>query len=385
MSDDRLPVRPDEIDAAWLTGALAERHPGVQVKDVEVVESHEMTNMHARLRIEYEEPAGAPAAMFCKLLPLDKSRRDAIAETGMGPLEVLFYASLASTLSMRVPAVYVAREDDRDGSFILLMEDLVSTGCRVSDGTWGVPIDAAAGALEDLADLHLRFVDPGRRVAEASWVPPSVRGGEYGAVRLREALDHHRDRISDDFAAISEIYIDRRDELQALWQSGPKTVIHGDTHIGNLFFDQGRTGFLDWGVIKASAPLRDVSYFLALRLVDRRPSHARTRAASPLSRDLECRKRHRDHLRRGLALPSDPRRIHGARVLSDRDVPAGHRGAFRVFSEAFLAGWKPRSKTSNRELHCATPACDQSARVDRARLRGQARRRGWDSSMTVLR
>ena len=116
MSDDPLPVRPDEIDAAWLTGALAERHPGVQVEDVEVVESHEMTNMRARLRIEYEEPAGAPAAMFCKLLPLDKSRRDAIAQTGMGPLEVLFYASLASTLSMRVPAVYVAREDDRDGS-----------------------------------------------------------------------------------------------------------------------------------------------------------------------------------------------------------------------------------------------------------------------------
>ena len=53
-------------------------------------------------------------------------------------------------------------------------------------------------------------------------------------------------------------------------------MIHGDTHIGNLFFDQGRTGFLDWGVIKASAPLRDVSYFLALALsIDDRRTHER--------------------------------------------------------------------------------------------------------------
>src|SRR5436309_2643940 len=82
--------------AAWLTRALVERHPGVHVKHVDVVESHEATNLHARLRITYEEAAGAPDAMFCKLLPLDPSRREAIADTGMGRLEVLFYASLAS-------------------------------------------------------------------------------------------------------------------------------------------------------------------------------------------------------------------------------------------------------------------------------------------------
>jgi hypothetical protein len=276
MNDEHLPARPDDIDATWLTRALAERHPGVQVKDVEVIDSHELTNTRARLQNSYEEPAGAPTAMFCKLLPLDPSRRDAIAQTGMGRFEVLFYSSLASTVSMRVPATYVTRHDDRDGSFILLIEDLVATGCRVSDGTWGVPLDSAAGALEDLAHLHLRFIDPARRAAEAAWVPSTTRGGEYGAVLLREALTHHRDRLSDDFAAISEIYIDRRDDLQALWQTEPKTVIHGDTHIGNLFFDQRRTGFLDWGVIKVSTPMRDVSYFLTMALsIDDRRTHER--------------------------------------------------------------------------------------------------------------
>ncbi len=37
---DRLPATVDEIDAAWLTEALSERHPGVRVARVEVVERH---------------------------------------------------------------------------------------------------------------------------------------------------------------------------------------------------------------------------------------------------------------------------------------------------------------------------------------------------------
>ena len=340
MEHDRLPIKPEEIDAAWLTEALTERHPGVRVADVEVVEFHEATNAHARLHITYDEAAGAPAAMFCKLLPLDPVRRESIAQSGMGRLEALFYATLASTVSMRVPAVYVTRHDDRDGSFVLLIEDLRSTGCAVSDGTWSVPLDAAARALEDLADLHLHFLDPARRAAEAAWVPPTTRGGEYGAVLLRQALAEHRDRLSDDFAAIAEIYIDRRDELQALWQTEPTTVIHGDTHIGNLFFDQGRTGFLDWGVIKVSTPLRDVSYFLTMAMaIDDRREHER----DLLRHYLEIW-----NSRSGIEIgfdqawltPPDPSCVQRARELPDRDLPAGERGA------AHLLGGIPRPRRS---------------------------------------
>ena len=48
--------------------------------------------------------------------------------------------------------------------------------------------------------------------------------------------------------------------------------MHGDPHIGNLFDDGGRTGFLDWGVINVTTPLRDASYFvnMAMQVEDRR-------------------------------------------------------------------------------------------------------------------
>ena len=51
-------------------------------------------------------------------------------------------------------------------------------------------------------------------------------------------------------------------------------MIHGDPHIGNLFLDDGRIGFLDWGIIKVFSPMRDVSYFLTMAMsIDDRRRH----------------------------------------------------------------------------------------------------------------
>jgi aminoglycoside phosphotransferase (APT) family kinase protein len=41
-------------------------------------------------------------------------------------------------------------------------------------------------------------------------------------------------------------------------------LVHGDPHIGNLFLDEGRVGFLDWGMATIGSPLKDVSYFLTM-------------------------------------------------------------------------------------------------------------------------
>jgi hypothetical protein len=269
-------MRPDDIDVAWLNDALAERHPGVRVADVEIVRVDELTNTHVRLRVSYEEPAGAPERMFAKLPPLDPARRESLAASNMGPRESRFYAELAPVVTMRVPAMYVARYDDSDRSFVQLLEDLDATGCTVPDGRHGVTPDAAARALEDLADLHLQFEDPARRTELAGWVPETSPTSNYGATLLQYGLDHHRDRLSDDFAAIAELYIHHDDVLQALWREGPATVVHGDPHLGNLFDDDGRTGFLDWGLIKVSTPMRDVSYFLTMSMsIEDRRAHER--------------------------------------------------------------------------------------------------------------
>jgi hypothetical protein len=275
VADDSLPTTPHEIDPGWLTGALAPRFPDAHVSGIDVLEVRQVTNTHAHLRIEYEEPTGAPRQMFCKMPPLDPARREVIARSEMGPREALFYTRVAPTLpSIRVPDVYVARHDARDQSFLMLMEDLEPAGCRVPDGTWGIAPDAAARALEDLADLHVRFEDPARRAAEAPWAPLAQNGRAPGLGLLQYGLDNHRDKLSAGFARATEVYIERHAELIERWASGPgpATIVHGDPHLGNLFDDHGRVGFLDWGVINVTTPIRDAGYFItmAMQVEDRR-------------------------------------------------------------------------------------------------------------------
>ncbi len=276
----RIPRSAEEIDPAWLSQALAARHPGVRVESVTIVDRAEVTNSHAWLRVAYSEGGAAeraPTSLFCKMLPQDPTRRRAIAQTRMGLREARFYDELAPRLSLRVPAAHAVRyETEGEGAFVLLIEDLNESGCTVSTGPESPTPDAAARALEDLAGMHVRFEDPSMRDREASWVPEPDPPSDYGTTRLQQGLDQHRDRLSDAFAEMAALYIRERDALHALWKEGPRTVIHGDTHIGNLFDDHGVTGFLDWGLVVVSTPLRDVSYFINMCLsIEDRRAHER--------------------------------------------------------------------------------------------------------------
>jgi hypothetical protein len=268
-----VPRVVDEIDPPWLTEALQARHPGVRVEAVEVTERAEVTNSHAWIKVRYAA-AGAPGPerLFCKLLPDAKGRREAIAATGMGLREAKFYDGLASQLTLRVPAAHVVRYDEESGAFVLLLEDLAASGCTVSTGPESPTPDAAAAALEDLAAMHVHFEPAAVRRREAPWVSPPPPPSDYGSERLAEGLASHRERLTPAFAEMAELYVARRDALHAIWEQGPPTLIHGDAHIGNLFFDGERVGFLDWGLVVVTTPMRDVSYFLnmGLSVEDRR-------------------------------------------------------------------------------------------------------------------
>jgi aminoglycoside phosphotransferase (APT) family kinase protein len=346
------PTTADDVTAEWLSAALAVRHRGVDVAAVEVLERHEVTNAHARVRVTYRNADGAPDVLFCKLPPND-DRRARIIASGMGHREARFYAELAPSVGMRVPAAHVALTDD-DGMFAILLEDLVSGGCEVSDGSWAIPLDAAAGAIEDLAALHVRFADPARRAAEAPWVQVSTPSKGYAEPMLRYGIEHHRERLTDSFVEISEIYFAHHDDLQRLWHEGPPTVIHGDPHLGNLFLDAKRVGFLDWGIINVNTPMRDISYFMtmAMAVEDRRANerdllrfYLDLRKAAGLT-DITFDDAWRAH------------RIHAAyNVPASCQVvtfPEGMSDRRRTFADAFLA----RAQASLEDLEARAALLD---------------------------
>jgi hypothetical protein len=267
-----LPADSTGLTPAWLSTALSARHPGVRVAAVEVVDATERTNHHLRLGLAYDVRAGAPDTLFCKLPPRDPAHRARIGAGGMGAREVHFYSEVAPSLSLRVPACSYAAAG-ADGSFLMLLEDLTARGAAISDGSWAVPGRLAGAALAELAELHVRYEDPARLASVAGWAA-SKRGKtpDFVIQTLRHVIDHCADQLNDAYLAIAALYIDHGDAIEATWDAGPRTLIHGDAHIGNLFVDGERVGFLDWGMAKLGTPMRDVSFFLTMGIepADRR-------------------------------------------------------------------------------------------------------------------
>ena len=254
-----LPIQVSDLSPAWLSGVL-----GLEVVDVTVLDHASATNQRVRLGLTYATAGEGPTSLFVKLASPDPAHREMIGASAMGEREARFYVDIAPSVDLRVPRSYYAASAD-DGSFALLLEDLATGGCAFSDGAWGVTADAAAGALEELARFHARFADPAVRAKVAPWLAAvQPQHGDFVAQLMRNVLDEHADEVSPAYLAAGDFYVEHHDRLGELWESGPRTYIHGDTHIGNVFLDGGRVGFLDWGLSRVSTPLRDASYFLTM-------------------------------------------------------------------------------------------------------------------------
>lgn len=265
-----IPAHPSDLTPAWLTEVL-----GTEVVAVEVLEHSFATNQRARIAPTYATPGAGPATLFVKLAPVDPAHRAMVGATGMGKREARFYADVSPACGLRVPRCSYAAADDE--WFVLLLEDLGTRGCRFSDGAWGIGEDAAAHALDDLAGFHARFADAGTRQAVAPWsATPHRRNTEGTAKLMRLVLDQQAGKLSPAYTAIGELYVEHHAWFDDMWHAGPQTLIHGDLHIGNVYLDGDRVGFLDWGLSRASTPLRDVSYFLTMSVdVEVRRAHER--------------------------------------------------------------------------------------------------------------
>ena len=254
-----LPRDASDLSPEWLSEVLK-----AEVVNVEVLDQAFATNQRVRVGLEYAAGEVGPPSVHVKLPSLDADHRKMIGAAAMGEREARFYADVAPSVDLRVPQTYWAAGAD-DGSFALVLEDLVAAGCDFSNGTWGVTADAASGALEDLARLHARFEDPAVRAAVAPWLkPPGPGRSDMTAQLLGNVLDQWSEALTPAYIATGELYVEHHNRIDELWNAGPQTYIHGDPHIGNVFLDQQRVGFFDWGLSRLSTHLRDVSYFLTM-------------------------------------------------------------------------------------------------------------------------
>lgn len=96
--------------------------------------------------------------------------------------------------------------------------------------------------------------------------PPVVRllieGGFYSVMRkYKQKL-----RLTADVEKTLHLALENYSKLRKFWSQAPLTLCHGDSHMGNVFFNSSmaKVGFVDFQCLAAEHCLRDVSYHLLM-------------------------------------------------------------------------------------------------------------------------
>lgn len=278
-----LPVTIEEIDRDWLTAALRTRAPGVSVRDFSIADINRGTCTKIRLGLNIDEAgnrAGIPASVILKG-GFEKHSR---AMYHMHETEVRAYRDVLHTLKLHSPACYFADFDPERQQGIIIIEDLVPRGVRFCNPLQPQTHDQVARRLSSLARFHARTWDSPGFASGGPWAWTKDYLGSF-VIHMRQYLEPatwHRFVAAPRGAAASVRFHDRRwmgdalERLCLLSQRLPRCIVHGDTHLGNLYVDaDGTPGFFDPLPYRGPA-LVEVAYHIAgaLDSADRRRSEA---------------------------------------------------------------------------------------------------------------
>lgn len=252
------------IDAAWLGGCLAERFPGTEVIRAERGTVIRGTATKVEFRLEYNQAGqdhDLPPSLWLKCGLETQIPEQAVHST----IEALFFRDLALRVPVNLPQPYATAIAPDEASGIVLYEDLNQR--PVKFGAQGTELGAPTieALLDQLAGLHAAFwrspelpalgwLKPGGVIHSDQVVPRFMGFWEHCSQlpRFAQVPDQLRDRDRIERAIMTMLAADIAE---------PVCLVHGDPHVGNLFFDpNGKPGLLDWATVMHGNWAWDVAY-----------------------------------------------------------------------------------------------------------------------------
>lgn len=266
----RIPDNLSDIDPLWLSEVLGE-----EVESVDVVDAHSGTTGRGVLRISYPNETDLPPRLFVKLPPTDEGQKAFVTSSGMGRREALFYEQLGPHVPIRTPKCYYSAANESGDQYIMLLEHLEDSGCTFRNSSARYSIDFVRAVLKSFASLHASFWQSPRFKTDLSWVQAPVQHA-IAVDLVASALKQFGSEMPAVFTSMAELYLSNTDAIHQLWNEGDYTLVHGDLHDGNLFFDADQPGLFDWAITARAPGMRDVGYFLAATMrPEDRESHER--------------------------------------------------------------------------------------------------------------
>lgn len=247
------------IDPEWLAAALAPVSGGADIVAVEVTEVVKAMAAKVRIAVRFAtEPERAHHYCVKGFLDTDLDRQGTGAVTTR---ESRFYTDVAPHISMRVPGCPRAVTDE-SGQAIMILEDVIAGGGTFCDTHSPFTVAQAQASLDQIARLHAAS----HLLRANKWIPSGLdamaQSQNFSQQWLQQQMHDGRG------AGLPEATLDGGKLLAALRvlalqsKEGEQTLLHGDTHIANVYMTPQGPGFADWQLIKAANWAIDVAYHI---------------------------------------------------------------------------------------------------------------------------
>ncbi len=220
------PRGPDDITLDWLRATIT---GGRGIDGFEIVSHHHGTAQHVLLALRGN---AAPPSAFVKLTPVRPVERIFHTTMGLGDAEERVYRELRPLWPAVMPAYLGSSRDERLGRVALVIEDL-SGAVRFADVVNGCSVSDAHTVAAALAAVHRPLWGSGRFGADLNWL----------AAPRRSTLRYGR-RLA--YAALRRLPAPMRypigdgQRIAAALGGCAMTLIHGDSHCGNMGFERER-------------------------------------------------------------------------------------------------------------------------------------------------
>ena len=350
---DPVTVRvPDKLDEAlsptWLSAALQLRFPGIEVRHVTPGPVVDRISTNARFTVEYAgAPADSPPSSLCV-----KGYFNEIgwAARHVGEPEASFYRDLVGSVGVRTLRSVYADVDPESHHGVVITEDVVATAAY-SSTVEAFTLRTTASSLRQLAQLHA-----------STWMQPRWSATPWLEPRLNRALQvwGEPETVSKfgtnlhgpngrgvpvelrDPQRLVDVYRTMVAALAGAESRSPWCVIHGDTHLGNLFLDEAaQPCLLDWHWSHAACGTSTSD------ITSRRRSRSKTVAnpnASCCSSTSRVWPNSASNRRRGMRLGG----TSAAASFMGFTYGVSPRRSRPASSRSCLAGWPPPQPTTTR-------------------------------------
>jgi len=263
---------PGDFTTHWLDGVL--RLPEGSVTRSEVREIDHGTSLRVHLEVFHGDDS---TSVFIKQTPTRIAARLFNTFARLCAHEVHFYRHVADRTDC-APTALAADWHALTGRSTLVLPNLHDAGFEFVDVADRVTVDQTALGIEALAGLHRKF-----------WGNNGFdRSGEYQPVNssapfvtplLCRYLGGNPAALADQLPPefVRDVHILRTSagSLNAVFNSFAQTLLHNDSHQGNMAFRHDRALLLDWQVCSVGPALKDFAYYLTTLDSDVRRTHER--------------------------------------------------------------------------------------------------------------